>query len=152
MILKQFNTTTLTMVPKIEQASMVTQFRPIACCNTFYKIISKMLCKRLKGVLPELLGECQGAFISGRSIMQNILLCEAILKQYNCSKKPARCTFKVDLRKAYDFVSWEFIEEMLCLLGFPDKFRKWIMQCISTPTYCLLLNDGLHGFFKRQGH
>ncbi|XP_021735655.1 uncharacterized protein LOC110702256 [Chenopodium quinoa] len=65
MLLKQINTTSLTLVPKVASATAVTQYRPIACCNVIYKIISKMICTRLKEILPDIISEEQGAFISG---------------------------------------------------------------------------------------
>ncbi|XP_021757410.1 uncharacterized protein LOC110722447 [Chenopodium quinoa] len=89
-ILAQINTTVLIMVPKVENASKVNQFRPIACCNVLYKIISRMLCNRFKEVLPGLINDVQSAFVAGR-------------------QKAPRCTVKVDLKKAYDSISWDFI-------------------------------------------
>ncbi|XP_021724874.1 uncharacterized protein LOC110692183 [Chenopodium quinoa] len=155
-LLKQVCTTTLTLIPKTGSASQISHFRPIACCNVVYKIISKMICSRLKEVLPAIIDECQGAFVAGRSIMDNILICQDMLKDYNNKRKSPRCTIKVDLRKAYDFVHWDFIRDMLVSLGFPDQFVHWIMVCVSSPTYSLLLNGGMHGFFRgkrgvRQG-
>ncbi|XP_062118996.1 uncharacterized protein LOC133832701 [Humulus lupulus] len=35
-------------------------YRPIACCNTLYKCISKMLCSRLSEVLPSIISPNQG--------------------------------------------------------------------------------------------
>ncbi|XP_048489728.1 uncharacterized protein LOC125491683 [Beta vulgaris subsp. vulgaris] len=59
---------------------------------------------------------------------------------------------KIDLRKAYDSVSWKFIEELLMKLKFTDKFRKWIITCITTPTFSLSINGCLVGFLKgRKG-
>ncbi|XP_021768940.1 uncharacterized protein LOC110733232 [Chenopodium quinoa] len=86
------------------------------------QIISKIICDRLKEVLPELIDGCQGAFVSGRSILDNILICQDMLKANSNKRKPPRCTIKVDLRKAYDSVNWRFIHEMLSALNFPSKF------------------------------
>ena len=47
---------------------------------------------------------------------------------------------KINLRKAYDSVFWDFVVELMVLLKFPTIFIKWVMACISTPTYSLHLN------------
>lgn len=49
-ILKQWNSTTLVMIPKIKNTVKVSNFRPISCCNTLYKVISRLLNDRLKAV------------------------------------------------------------------------------------------------------
>ncbi|XP_010693122.2 uncharacterized protein LOC104906104 [Beta vulgaris subsp. vulgaris] len=82
-ILKQINATTLCLVPKCERPQNVTQFRPIACCNVIYKVISKITCcSRLNEVLPVFVDQLQSAFIEKRMIMHNILICQDMLKQY----------------------------------------------------------------------
>lgn len=103
-MLKQINAKTLCLVPKCEQPTNVTQFRPIACCNVLYKAISKMLCTRLNVVLPGLVDHVQSAFIEYRMIMHNILICQDMMKQYRSKSLPPRCTMKTDLKKAYDSV------------------------------------------------
>ncbi|KAL2933901.1 hypothetical protein RDABS01_017020, partial [Bienertia sinuspersici] len=72
--LKEVSVTTLTMVPKVQTPSTVGEFRPIACCSTIYKCISKLLCSRLSSMLPDIIIPNQGA-LSGRSIMHNALIC-----------------------------------------------------------------------------
>ncbi|KAL0402263.1 UNVERIFIED_CONTAM: hypothetical protein Slati_4256200 [Sesamum latifolium] len=47
-MLKQLNATLLTLVPKVQQLLEVSAFRPIACCNAFYIIITTVLVARLK--------------------------------------------------------------------------------------------------------
>uniref|UniRef100_A0A803NBD5 Reverse transcriptase domain-containing protein n=1 Tax=Chenopodium quinoa TaxID=63459 RepID=A0A803NBD5_CHEQI len=115
---------------KVEDASCVSQYRSIACCNVVYKLISKLLCYRLKEVLFNIMSENQGTFVGGRSILDNILVCQDMLKNYNNKRKGRRCTTKVDLRKAYNSVLWFFIRDMQEELDFPSRFISWVMECI----------------------
>ncbi|XP_057248240.1 uncharacterized protein LOC130590220 [Beta vulgaris subsp. vulgaris] len=149
-LLKQVNATNLCLIPKCEQAEDVTKYRPIACCNVLYKIISKLMCQRLKVVLPFIINPVQSAFVESRVIMHNIFLCQDLMKQYKRKNGPARCTIKVDLRKAYDSLNWDFIKDLLVALNFPDKFLHWVMVCITTPCFSLSFNGVMSGFFKGE--
>lgn len=73
-MLRIINRITLTLIPKNNHAAKVGNYRPIAYYNTIYKIISRVLCNRLKHVLPTLIAENQSVFVEGRSIAQNILI------------------------------------------------------------------------------
>ncbi|WMV35257.1 hypothetical protein MTR67_028642 [Solanum verrucosum] len=54
---------------------------------------------------------------------------------------------KIDLKKAYDMVSWEFLEEVLIHFGFSGQFVKWIMLEVTTTMFSVKVNGGSHGFF-----
>lgn len=53
-----------------------------------------------------------------RIILHNIFICHDMMKHYQKRTPPPRCTMMVDLRKAYDFVSWEFLEDPLVKMEF----------------------------------
>ncbi|XP_074265774.1 uncharacterized protein LOC141588219 [Silene latifolia] len=53
-LLKQVNTTNITLIPKSSNPTNVLDFRPIACCNTLYKTLAEVLCKRLSKILPDI--------------------------------------------------------------------------------------------------
>ena len=54
---------------------------------------------------------------------------------------------KLDVEKAYDHVSWGFLMYMLQHCGFSKKWRKWIMCCISTVKFFILINGNPSDFF-----
>ncbi|XP_074266038.1 uncharacterized protein LOC141588497 [Silene latifolia] len=151
-MLKQLNATVLTLIPKCKLPASVTQFGPIACCNVLYKAISKLLSARLGAMLPDLVSLNQGGFVQGRSIVENILIYQDLVRMYNRQSFSPRCVFKIDLMKAYDSVSWSFVEEMLVALKFPAHFRDLVMLCVTTASFSISLNCEMFGFFPgRRG-
>ncbi|XP_074315609.1 uncharacterized protein LOC141651814 [Silene latifolia] len=151
-LLTQINATVITLIPRMERPTSVKHFRPISCCNVLYKAISKILCTRLAMVLPDIISKNQGAFVKGRSILENILIYQDLIRLYHRGKASPRCMFKLDLQKAYDSIEWQFVDQMLEALMFPEKTRQLIMTCISTPSYTLNLNRAQFGYFKgRRG-
>ena len=54
-VLKAFNATFLTLIPKEAGVGTPEKFRKIALCNVIYKIISKVIANRLKPLLPMLI-------------------------------------------------------------------------------------------------
>ncbi|XP_021727809.1 uncharacterized protein LOC110694913 [Chenopodium quinoa] len=54
---KKWNCITITLVPKIPNASHVKDFRPIACCTVVYKLISKVITARLAAIIGEVIDD-----------------------------------------------------------------------------------------------
>lgn len=149
-LLKQWNATTLVLIPKIPNASRMNEFRPISCLNTLYKVIAKLLTSRLQKLLNQVISPAQSAFLPGRLLVENFLLATEIVHGYNWRNITSRGMLKVDLRKAFDSVRWDFIISALRALLVPEKFINWIHQCISTPTFSVSVNGSNGGFFKNN--
>ena len=62
-ILKEINSTFLFLIPKVPGANSLDKFRPISLCNSFYKIISKVLTSRLLKLLPLIISQQQIGFV-----------------------------------------------------------------------------------------
>ncbi|XP_074570567.1 uncharacterized protein LOC141827233 [Curcuma longa] len=149
-LLKQWNHSLISLVPKGDHAVGVADYRPISCCNVFYKVISKVLAARLSEVMDFLLDPAQVAFIKGRSIGDNIYLTQELLRKYARKRISPRCMIKVDLKKAFDMVDWDFLMSALVGFGFPQRYCNWIKECVTTVSYSISLNGGVYGFFSGQ--
>nr|GEW46638.1 hypothetical protein [Tanacetum cinerariifolium]GEW50942.1 hypothetical protein [Tanacetum cinerariifolium] len=152
----ELNHTVIALIPKVNAPARVNDYRPISCCNVLFKCISKIIANRIKDCLNRLVSLNQSAFVSGQSITDNILLTQEIMHNYHLDHGASRCTFKVDIQKAYDTVDWEFLRADLVGFGFHPRMVAWIMECVSTTSFLININGSLHGYFKgtrglRQG-
>ncbi|GLT45020.1 hypothetical protein SLA2020_188860 [Shorea laevis] len=141
-MLREMNRTQIVLVPKIRSPEVITHFRPISLCNFSYKIISKLLANRLKGYLDRLISPFQSAFILGRSIQDNIMIAHEAFHGLKLKKTGVNgfLALKLDIRKAYDSVDWSCLEHVLHAHGFCEKWIHWIMQCVTTISYTVLVN------------
>ncbi|CAN1345714.1 Transposon TX1 uncharacterized 149 kDa protein [Linum perenne] len=148
-MIPELNVTSLTLIPKVKDPSQVRDFRPISCCNLFYKCVAKILAKRMQLVLSDIISPSQSGFVKNRKIVDNILIAQELVRTYTHSVSP-RCTIKVDLMKAFDSVHWGFLFNVLTAMKFPVQFISWLSSCVRSASYSISLNGGIHGFFPAK--
>ncbi|XP_059428496.1 uncharacterized protein LOC132162251 [Corylus avellana] len=136
------NYTYIALIPKTKNPTSVTEFRPISLYNVLYKIVSKVLTNRLKGILPEIISITQSAFIPGRLITDNILAAYETLHSMHTQMwgKEGFMVVKLDMSKAYDRVELNFLEKVMRRLGFADRWTNLIMACVRSINYSILVN------------
>lgn len=62
----------------------------------------------------------------------------------NCKRsKSTWATFKINIQKAFDKVSWIFLSQVLKTMGFLEHLRSLIMECIGTASAHILINGEL---------
>lgn len=147
---KGVNTTILALIPKTTGARTMKDYRPISCCNVFYKVISKIIANRLKRLLPDFISLNQSAFVQDRLLIENLLLATELVKDYHKDSISRRCAIKIDISKAFDSVQWEFLFNTLSAMGFPQRFIHWISLCVTTPSFSVQVNGELAGFFRSE--
>ena len=77
----------------------------------------------LKPHMNALVSKHQTAFISGRSIHENIMLMQMLIHRHELEKTPAGLIF-IDFAHAYDYISQEYIIAILEAMNFPSSFTN----------------------------
>jgi hypothetical protein len=139
------------LLPKLEGATKLTEFRPICLIHSFAKLIAKILARRLQPLMHNLISPCQSAFIKNRSILDNFMYVQAMIKTLKAQKTPA-ILLKVDIAKAFNSVSWEFLLDLMRARGFGLRWTNWISGLLATASTCVNINGDLtETIIRRKG-
>lgn len=151
-LLRKFNATTVALIPKITGADELSKFRPVSCCSTIYKVIARLIKKRLKLFVPEVVQHNQVGFIKGRFLCENVLLASELVTGFHKRGPTTRGCLQIDLMKAYDNLHWDFMLNILSAFSLPEVFIEWIKQCITTTSFSIAFNGELLDCFPgRKG-
>ena len=119
-------------------------WRPISLLNTVYKLASSCIAERIKSVLPILIRIDQTGFIPGRYIGGNTRLIYDILHFTEEQDIPGFLLL-IDFEKAFDSISWMFIESVLYFFYFGFSIKQWVKLFIP------ILRQHLHFLFVLPG-
>ena len=116
----------ITCLPKPNKnRHFLKNWRPISLLNVVYKLASTVIANRIKIVLDSLIHEDQKGFIAGRLIGENIKLIYDILFETKQQQIPG-LILSIDFEKAFDTVSWKFIDKVLTYFNFGPSVKSWI--------------------------
>jgi len=118
-------------------------WRPIALCNVLYKLVSKILASRLKLVLHKCISANQSAFVYERSILDNAMIAIEVVHHMKISmrRRDKNVALKLDISKAYDQIDWTYLKEVMIKMGFDRRWVRWIMMCVETVDYSVIVNN-----------
>lgn len=115
--------------------------------------MTKVLASRLKLVMGPIVSKYRNAFVKEQQILDCSLVENEIIDS-KLSEGVNGLVVKIDLMKAYDHVSWNFLEWVLQKMGFGEKWRKRV--CVNKARFSILIYGSPRGFIKgsrglRQG-
>jgi len=137
------------------KADLLACWRPISLLNVDYKILSKVLSKRLASVLPECIHIDQTCCVPGRSIADNLHLVRNITDYCNAKNIPAAIV-SFDQEKAFDRVSHDYLIQILQTYGFGESFIRWVTLLYTNVESSVIVNGWIGPKFSvtrsvRQG-
>jgi hypothetical protein len=149
------NSANIVLLPKKDGAESITDFRPVSLIHAVAKIVTKMMATRLAPFMNTLISRSQSAFIKTRSIHDNYLYVSNYARRLHKAKTPA-LLLKLDIKKAFDSVQWDYLVDLLQRLGFPPRFWNWLVAILRSASSRVLLNGVpcsplAHGQGLRQG-
>jgi hypothetical protein len=109
--LEHLNGANIVLIPKLQVSEYAKDFRPVSL----------------------------SAFIKGRCIHDNYMYVRNLARAYHRTKTAA-LLFKLDISKAFDTVSWEYMFEMLEHRGFSTRWRDWLALLFRTSHSKVLMN------------
>jgi Reverse transcriptase (RNA-dependent DNA polymerase) len=125
----KLNRATLCLFPKVPNAALVNEFRPIALLNCSYKIFFKVLTNRLQIVLNEIIEESQSVFIKSRYILDCVVTAHKVLNQVHKDKDEG-LLFKVNFQKTFDYISWTYLLDIFIKRSFSPLWVSWMKKLL----------------------
>ena len=146
----------ISILPKgTKPRELLKNWRPISLLNTSYKIFSGIISSRLKSVLGTIIHENQKGFLSGCFIGENTRLLYDIMYHTEKFNKPG-IVLLLDFEKAFDSVSWKYIDKVLKFFNFGDYFIHLVKIILTDIKLCVIQHGFSSDFFNigrgcRQG-
>ena len=132
----------------------IKNYRPITLLNVDYKILSKVLAKRIKEVLGEIIYVDQVGYIKNRNIGEAVRLIDDMF--FYSLNRNIGFLAAIDFEKAFDSISHDFLLHVLKVFGFGDSFCEWIKILYTDIRSCVMNGGHSTGYFNiergvRQG-
>jgi hypothetical protein len=147
--LRLLNSAFITLIPKKTEALDAKDYRPISLVHSFAKLVTKLMANHLAPHLNSLVATNQSAFIRARCIHDNFMLVQQTIKVLH-RRKISSLFLKLDISKAFDFVAWSFLLEILSYLGFGDSWCNLINNLLLTASTQVILNGEPEDFIYHQ--
>lgn len=117
---------TLCLIPMVQGADTIENFRPISLANFHFKIITKVLEDTLIIVASKIISQHQMGFIKCRQIGDCVCISSEVINMLQNMSFGGNLALKFHIRKTSDTIDWNFLLQALQAFGFDRKFYSWI--------------------------
>nr|XP_025628058.1 uncharacterized protein LOC112721200 [Arachis hypogaea] len=78
------------------------------------------------------------------------IISKVLVQRMRKSRKKSSVIIKLDFQKAYDRVRWSFVDIVLQKMGFGQRWRGWIKECVYSASMSVLVNGSPSKPFKME--
>ena len=112
-----------------EDKSNPSNYRPISLTVIACKILESIILTQISDYLENNILMCpqQHGFMSQRSTLSNLLLCDELITQYLNDRKPCDL-FLLDFTRAFDKLSHNILQNKLVSLRVGGKLYQWLVD------------------------
>src|SRR6266498_2851900 len=139
----------ITLIPKVQEANLIQQYRPICLLSVSFKIFTKVITNRLNTVADKMVSLTQTAFLRGRNIPERVVILHETIHEMH-RKKLSGVILKIDFKQAYDKVKWQFLLQTLRMKGFSPKWISWVKSFISGGSVAVNVNNDIGHYFQTK--
>lgn len=108
--------------------------------------------------MPDIISPSQCAFVPSRLITDNVLIVHELMHHLNTKRHGGMGSMavKFDMSKAYECVSWVFLETIMQKMGLHTSYINLITKHVQSTSMSILIKGSLTGLIKpslglRQG-
>jgi len=145
----------ITFIPKTEDRTRLSNWRPITLLGSIYTVLVKTLAGRIQSVLTHIIRHNQTGFVEGRNILDNVFMAQEALGWAEESEQNL-VLLLLDFEKAFDRIEWGFLFTALAKLGFSGTWVSWVGSLYQTASSTIKVNGAIRPDFQlarsvRQG-
>lgn len=145
--LRSFNSSHITLIPKVDSPMNISDYRPISPLNSSIKLLTKILANRLQPIITKWVHKNQYGFIHTRTIQDCLAWAFEYFHICHHSRKET-VIIKIDFEKAFDKIEHQAMLTLFKAKGFGQKWILWMETIFSSATSTVLLNGILGKTFN----
>ena len=139
----------ITLIHKDKDRTNIANYRPISLLNIDYKLLSKVLATRIKGVINKIVHSDQIGFLEDRFIGEGIRKVQDIIQQIERNEEEGY-VLQLDFQKAFDSIEWDFMFDTLKQFNFGKNITDMIALCYTKIESCVLNSGYTTSWFRLQ--
>jgi hypothetical protein len=138
-----FRSASIKLIPKKGDLASIKNWCPISLLSNLYKILSRAINARLNSIVNRVCSRAQKGFNSQRYTQEVLInVMETIRYCNNCNI--AGAVVAVDMAKAFDTLSHNFLREVFKFFGMGPNIIRWLTLLGENRQACILLDDGTY--------